>query len=423
MRLHYPLNSQGAEDAGQLPWKDGVPSTGVEGSYPGHAIVTDLEAELLSMIDLAGLVRSGADLTQGMQAVARGIWLGQFGGTATALTATLPNSAVLPSLQIGMRVRGIAASDYSGSGGTLAITGIGAAGTTVSYPIVAADGTSLASGAWKAGQFLTFDIDGSSNARFSGGSAGTGSVSSGGLSVGLRGLTGSSAGGAKTANFAVKRIAAATAAGTSYRGANLAATFNGATTGAGGMDTGAMPAFSSAGTGWLALYWIYNPTSQAWAILGCAGATSSDEVYTGQNMPAGYTASVKIGSYVLDGSGNFRKFRQLERTVEVDVYAMGSSFSSPAPNFAQVGDLSPAVPYDAAAWLPEAQQMSTGAAANIYLAPTAEGIGAAGMVSMWSTTNQARASGQPVRLLAPYTAYQAVTQGQTWAIWVRGYVF
>lgn len=175
MRQHYPLNNLGAEDAGALPWTDGVPSTGQQGSFPGHAIVTDTEAEILAAIDAAGLVRNGSDLTQLVQAIARGgLWLGQFAGTATALTATLPNAVTVPSLQAGVRVRGIAASNYTGSGGTLAITGIGGAANTVSYPLIGADGvTPLATGAWKAGQFLTFDIDASGNARF-GGAAGSG---------------------------------------------------------------------------------------------------------------------------------------------------------------------------------------------------------------------------------------------------------
>ena len=179
MRLHYPLNSQGAEDAGKLPWIDGVPSAGAEGSYPGHAIVTDTEAEILSAIDAAGLVRSGSDLTQLIQAASRGIWLGQFGGTATALAATLPNNLVIPSLLAGVRVRGIAASNYPGGGGTLAIAGIGPnAASVMSCPIVGVDGaTALASGAWTAGQFLTFDIDASGNARF-GGSASAGGIAS-----------------------------------------------------------------------------------------------------------------------------------------------------------------------------------------------------------------------------------------------------
>lgn len=175
MRKHYPLNSQGAEDAGQLPWTNGVPSTGTQGSYPSFAIVTDAEAEILAAIDAAGLVRNGADLTQLIQAASRGIWLGLFGGTATALTATMPNSVVIPSLQGGVRVRGIAASNYPGGGGTLALTGVGnSAASVMSCPIVGSDGAStLAAGAWAAGQFLTFDIDASGNARFA---PGAGSV-------------------------------------------------------------------------------------------------------------------------------------------------------------------------------------------------------------------------------------------------------
>ncbi|MCJ2021053.1 hypothetical protein MKK84_27135 [Methylobacterium sp. E-065] len=178
MRQHYPLNLLGAEDAGAMPWTDGVPSTGVEGSYFGHALFTDTEAEVLAAIDGGGFLRNGADLTQLLQTISRGLWVGAFGGSATALTATLPNSLVLPSLVVGMRVRGIAASNYTGSGGTLAITGVGAAGATVSYPIVGADGvTALASGAWLAGQFLSFDIDASGNARF-GGAASAGGIAS-----------------------------------------------------------------------------------------------------------------------------------------------------------------------------------------------------------------------------------------------------
>jgi hypothetical protein len=177
LRKHYPLNANGAEDAGQLPWKDGVPSTGVEGSYPGQALFTDTEAEILSVIDAAGLARSSSDLTQLVQSIARGgIWLGVFGGTASALTATIPNNVVIPSLMVGVRLRGIAASNYAGGGGTLAITGVGT-GAPVSFPIVGSDGvTALATGAWLAGQFLTFEIDASGNARF-GGAASSGIAS------------------------------------------------------------------------------------------------------------------------------------------------------------------------------------------------------------------------------------------------------
>jgi hypothetical protein len=68
---------------------------------------------------------------------------------------------------------------------------------------------------------------------------------------------------------------------------NLNVTFNGATTGANGMDTGTIPA-----SGFLAIYAIYNPTTQTAAVLG-VNATPGilNETYTGANMPAGFTMS------------------------------------------------------------------------------------------------------------------------------------
>ncbi|MFQ6251373.1 phage tail protein [Yersinia enterocolitica] len=70
-------------------------------------------------------------------------------------------------------------------------------------------------------------------------------------------------------------------------------TINLATTGAGGMDTGTVPA-----TGYVALYAIYNPTSGASALLA-VNATSSraPEIYGGANMPSGYTASALVSAW------------------------------------------------------------------------------------------------------------------------------
>lgn len=78
--------------------------------------------------------------------------------------------------------------------------------------------------------------------------------------------------------------------GLTYRLASFNKSINLATTGAGGMDTGTVPA-----NGYVALYVIYNPTSGASALLA-VNATSSvaPEVYGGGNMPAGYTASALV---------------------------------------------------------------------------------------------------------------------------------
>lgn len=157
MRKHYPLNTQGAEDAGQLPWKDGVPSTGTEGSYPGQALFTDSEAEILSAIDGAGLTRNGSDLTQLIQAISRGLFLGTFGGSTSALTATIPNSLVIPAILSGMGIGGVSVAACSGPT-TLALLGVNNA--TLNGPVLRGDGSPLQAGDYLAGQPLLFKWDG-----------------------------------------------------------------------------------------------------------------------------------------------------------------------------------------------------------------------------------------------------------------------
>ena len=173
MRKHYPLNSGGVEDAGQLPWIDGVPETDTEGSYPGHALFTDMEAELLNLQGAAGFVQSSSDLTQALQAVARGgIYLGPLGGTANALAGTIQGSVVLPSLQKGVRLIGYPTSANTSATVTLAVTGIGAAGTTVTFPVNKPDGTPLVAGDIKIGRRYEFEADGAGNVIISGGGIG-----------------------------------------------------------------------------------------------------------------------------------------------------------------------------------------------------------------------------------------------------------
>jgi len=78
--------------------------------------------------------------------------------------------------------------------------------------------------------------------------------------------------------------------GTSYTLVSYSQAFNGATTGAGGMDTGTMPT-----SGFVALYAIYNPTAPAVSILGTNANVSAPPIYGGANMPAGYVASALLG--------------------------------------------------------------------------------------------------------------------------------
>lgn len=94
-----------------------------------------------------------------------------------------------------------------------------------------------------------------------------------------------------TATFTADELIVQTAlGGLQYKLSSFSKTINLATTGAGGMDTGTVPA-----TGFVALYAIYNPTTQVSALLAVnATSVRAAEVYTGANMPAGYTASALV---------------------------------------------------------------------------------------------------------------------------------
>lgn len=94
-----------------------------------------------------------------------------------------------------------------------------------------------------------------------------------------------------TATFTADELIVQTAlGGRQYKLASFNKTINLATTGAGGMDTGTVPA-----NGFVALYAIYNPTTQISALLAVnASSVVAPEVYGGSNMPAGYTASALV---------------------------------------------------------------------------------------------------------------------------------
>jgi hypothetical protein len=74
-----------------------------------------------------------------------------------------------------------------------------------------------------------------------------------------------------------------------------------ATTGAGGMDTGAAPV-----SGYVAIYGIYNPTANTFNLLATAAVSAvAPEVYGGGSMPTGYTASALICVWPTNASSQF----------------------------------------------------------------------------------------------------------------------
>lgn len=104
---------------------------------------------------------------------------------------------------------------------------------------------------------------------------------------------------AATLSFTADEVVVATALnGTPYVLPSFSQALNVAATGAGGMDTGSAPT-----SGFVAVYAIYNPSSGASSVLAVNASTSSGTIYSGSNLPSGYTASCLIGTWPTDSSG------------------------------------------------------------------------------------------------------------------------
>jgi hypothetical protein len=117
---------------------------------------------------------------------------------------------------------------------------------------------------------------------------------------------------AATATLTADEIVVGTSlGGHKYVLGSFSKTINLATTGAGGMDTGTAPV-----SGYVALYAIYNPTTQISALLA-TNATSvvAPNVYGGANMPSGYTASALVSVWPTNASSQFIVASQYDRRV------------------------------------------------------------------------------------------------------------
>lgn len=130
-----------------------------------------------------------------------------------------------------------------------------------------------------------------------------------------------------TATFTADELIVQTAlGGRQYKLNGLNKTINLAATGAGGMDTGAVPV-----TGFVALYAIYNPLTQVSNLLA-VNATSAvvPEVYGGANMPAGYTASALVSVWKIAVS-KFTVGNQIGRRISVATTVLLSGSASVSP--------------------------------------------------------------------------------------------
>jgi len=98
--------------------------------------------------------------------------------------------------------------------------------------------------------------------------------------------------------------------GLQYALASFNQTMNGATTGIGGLDTGALAASS-----YYAIYAAWNPTTQAAGIFAQLETGTPTTVYSGSHLPAGYTATALIGEWITNPSAQFVQAFQHDRHV------------------------------------------------------------------------------------------------------------
>lgn len=149
-----------------------------------------------------------------------------------------------------------------------------------------------------------------------------------------------------TATFSADELIVEDSVGRQYRVTSFSKVINLATTGAGGMDTGVVPA-----TGFVALYAIYNPTTSTSALLAVdTTSTTAPEIYGGANMPAGFTASALVSIWRV-ASGKFIVGEQRGRDISIiDVNAVTTTTTTSSLTAISVASAIPKNAKSVAGW-------------------------------------------------------------------------
>ncbi|KWO49397.1 phage tail protein [Burkholderia territorii] len=206
--------------------------------------------------------------------------------------------------------------------------------------------------------------------------------------------------------------------GLGYRIANFNKSINLATTGAGGMDSGAAPA-----SGYVAIYAIYNPSNGVSALLAtnCTGSIAP-EVYNAGSMPAGYSASALVSVWATDSNGRLTVGFQRDRNVSITSTAAITTSS----NVAAQTQLSIAgvVPMNARTISGVLHEAST--ATGSCVATITPGLGSVGGQNLSGalTASQVSECNFSLSLLTPQQVYYttSVSAGTpTFIIYISGY--
>lgn len=223
-----------------------------------------------------------------------------------------------------------------------------------------------------------------------------------------------------TATLTADEIVVGTAlGGQTYRLSVFNKVINLANTGAGGRDTGAVPV-----NGYVALYAIYNPTTDTSALLAVnATSTIAPAVYGGANMPAGYTASALLTVVPTNASSQFKVCSVRGRSVSITLATVLTSTSNVAASNISI---SAAVPPNAVRILGELG-MSSSSASNLSVSIFSD---AANNVGQQNVSGAVAAAGNlfgnfsGVLILTPQTVGVSASTsgaGPTFNVYVGGY--
>lgn len=224
-----------------------------------------------------------------------------------------------------------------------------------------------------------------------------------------------------TATFTADELVVETApGGLKYQITGLNKLINLATTGAGGMDTGSAPV-----SGYVAIYAILNPTTGATALLG-VNATSAvaPEVYSGSNLPVGYTASALISVLPTNSSSQFKPIEQLDRAVSfVPVTAVTSTLTSLTTTQVSVSSIIPKNAVAVSGWAQIANSSASFCSLFVSLSETLATVGSQ-IIGGYAT---AQGIFKNLKVTASQSFFYGISQGAGYSsvttVAISGYTF
>lgn len=218
-------------------------------------------------------------------------------------------------------------------------------------------------------------------------------------------------------------VVATAIGGTAYKITNTGGlTVDMTKTGVGGIDTGSVAANT-----WYSIYAACNPSTSTKCLFACLASTSSGSVYSGANLPAGYTATALVGIRITNSNSLFSIFQQRDRSVvfpTTTVLATSTAQSSYTPL-----SLSSVIPVNAFKIYGSAGSSSSGASSVsmiFFIASDANGCGAVDIELQTMAPNSVNYAPFSVLLSTPQTLYYTYyigQSGQVGLITVSGYDF